>query len=179
MGAVAKSAVTVVAYLKAVFIVLSGTMCGPLHITKLDFINPVFRIHINRKYRLQKPVQFPPVDLRFEFQPSAVRTQPDILGIERAADSSFYPQHGLQAFRQDLRGYVGRRFHLLIHIVGINIPGIEHTRHILVHAEPVHGRGSKFSAGSLQNKAGNFTVPIDLCSYQGIFHTIPVLRHGN
>ena len=107
-------------------------MRGPFHIAELNLVDPVLRIYIHRERYLQQPVQFFPLHHGFKFQSPAFAGQADVLRIGGLADRPGHLQNRFQPFFLNLNLYLTGRFHFLLNVVGINIPGIISARNIFI-----------------------------------------------
>ena len=94
---VAQGAVPLVAHLEAVAVVQSGTMGGPFHVTELDLVDALRRLHVHGEFHLEQPVQLMPIHAGDEVQTAAACGQYDILRKEGILNCTFHMHHRPEA----------------------------------------------------------------------------------
>ena len=175
---IAEGAVPLRADFEPVRIIQSGTVGRALHITELDLIDSFRGFHSRREFHLQKAVQLSPVHMRAELKPSAAFLQNNILGEYRFRN----PPLGVHDCLESLRaGYLNAhgliQLQFLQNIVGIDIPGIEESRYVLIHQQMVHGACRELASALLQNKGYKFSSAVNERADLPIFNDDSILRN--
>ena len=138
-------------------------MGGPLHEAELDFVDALAGLHIARKGDFQQPVQLLPIHGGDEIQPFLVSPQHNVLAEIRMHDFTFHMQNSFQAAcLPDGQGHGLVQGYGLLDIIGIDIPGVEGTGHVLVGQKPVHAAFGKFPPRFPAHEGIDFAPVVDM-----------------
>ena len=169
-----------VADLETVLLVSPGPVGGPFHIAELHLVHRFGDSHIHREADLQKAVQLVPLDSGVEFHPDGAAFQGNNLGEGGIADfAADFHSAAVGVVLHKADAGAAAAFHKLLLIGAVDIPGVEHTGHILVKEQAVHAAGGKFPAALLEDKGGHLAVCIQNGPHLAVFQHSAFRGDGN